>query len=101
MHNIAETKTELKNLLAQGLDQALKRLETALDPLSPTFNTFVQIKARYSAYLSTVILGMVSQAELDHTYAQLCHAFLLTVDGLSAGDLKTAEGSGAALMISS
>lgn len=96
MHTIAETKTELKTLLAKGLDQALKRLETALDPASPSFNTFVQIKARYSAYLSTVILGMVPQGELDHIYAQLCHAFLLTVDGLSASDLKTAEGPGAA-----
>ena len=88
MSRASEAKIALKALIAQGIDQAIRRLDEILDPKSLANNTFIQLKSRYSLYLSNIVLGMTSQDELNRQYAQISHAFIIVVDGLSDADLK-------------
>ncbi len=88
MNRIPEVKAAIKNLIGQGIDQAIRRLEEILSPASPLFNTYIQLKSRYSAYLSAVMLGTVSQKELDEQYAKLSHTLILLTDGIQDSDLN-------------
>jgi len=88
MSRVLETKASLKKLIAQGIDQAIRRLDELLNPELPYYNTYIHLKSRYSAYLSAVIMGTASQKELDEQYAKLSHTLILLVDGLQESDLK-------------
>jgi len=88
MSRVSETNALLKKLIAQGIDQAIRRLEEIISSESSLYNTFIQLKSRYSAYLNAIILGTVSQKELDGHYAKLSHSLILLVDGLKESDLK-------------
>ncbi len=79
---------QLKELIGRGLDQAIKRIEELLLPSATGYNMFVQVKGRYSNYLSNVALGMVGQKDLDQQYAQLANALLFVIDGIQDSDLK-------------
>jgi hypothetical protein len=68
---------QLKELLGRGLDQAIKRIEELLLPSATGYNMFVQVKGRYSNYLSNVALGMVSQKDLDQQLLRPHHVIYL------------------------
>ncbi len=86
-NHIETIKSEVKELLGRGIDQALNYLSQLVLERSPLYNTILQIKARYSAYLETVMLGTASQSELNITYAQLISGLLILVDKLHEKDI--------------
>ncbi|MBC7777047.1 MAG: SUMF1/EgtB/PvdO family nonheme iron enzyme [Phycisphaerae bacterium] len=88
MERLLKLKIELKNKLAEGLDLALKSLGEALDPTSLKYNDFIQQKSRYTAYLSAIMIGGNSPADLDRVYNAISHAYLLLVDTLTLNDVK-------------
>ena len=68
MDHLSKLKIELKNLLGEGLDIALKHIGEKMSPDSPKYNEYVQQKSRYAAYLSAIMMGGSSKAELDQVY---------------------------------
>lgn len=88
MSRATEDRIAVKALIAQGIDQAIKRLEEILDPASPAYNTFVLLKSRYKQYMNNVMLGMTGQDELNKQHTQISHAFIVAVDALEDSDLK-------------
>jgi hypothetical protein len=89
MPTLTEIKNEIKQLIPAGVDQTLKRVEDVLQPGSAKYNEFVQIKARYSAYLSSIIRGDVSNDEQNTVYNGITYALLLFIESLAEADLKT------------
>ncbi|MCB0530247.1 MAG: hypothetical protein KDC65_17335, partial [Saprospiraceae bacterium] len=76
MDRIGATRSELKRLLGEGLDLAFGQLAEEISPVSPKFDIYIQLKSRYSAYLSLTIIGGTSQKELDQTYNALSASLL-------------------------
>ncbi len=95
MDRLPTLQSELKNRLADGLDIALKYLAEAIADGSPKFDIFIQLKSRYSAYLSAIMVGGSSVTELEKVYNNLTAAFLLLVNSLTVNDLKPFEPSAA------
>ena len=91
----SEIKIAIKRAIGEGIDQAIKRIEEVLDSASPMYNALVQLKSRYSAYLSSVILGIASQKELDEQYAKLSLALIMLTDLLQDTDLKSGSSASA------
>lgn len=87
MDHLSKLKIELKNLLGEGLDIALKHIGEKMSPDSPKYNGYIQQKSRYSAYLKDVMSGRVSKADLDQVYNAISHACLLLIDSLTINDL--------------
>jgi len=85
MSNLPELKSNLKQLIAEGVNYAIKRLEEVLLPESDKFNEFVLLKGRYNTYLNAVIIGGTSKAELDEQYNEIAAALLHFSDSLREG----------------
>ncbi|MCB0530198.1 MAG: hypothetical protein KDC65_17090, partial [Saprospiraceae bacterium] len=91
MERIDTVRNDLKVLLGEGLDMALKRLGEEIDPGSPKFDIYIQLKSRYSAYLSLTIIGGTAQKELDQTYNALGASLLTFINTLQEQDLKSQQ----------
>ena len=89
--NAKEVKIAVKSLIAEDIDQAIVRLEEILDPSSPAYDTFVFLKSRYRQYTNNLVFGMTSQDDLNKQYAQISHAFIMSVNSLEDSDLKGAR----------
>lgn len=88
MNHLAEVKSQVKELITQGIDRALKYLVEVVDPSSPNYNSLTQLRARYSAYMSNIILGTISQDDMNLEYARLSHALIMLTEGLHESDLN-------------
>jgi hypothetical protein len=89
MPALSDIKNAIQQLIPQGVDQTLKRLEEVLQPGTPRYNDYLQIKARYSAYLSSLIRGDVSVKDQTTAYNGITYALLLFSETLTEGDFRT------------
>lgn len=88
MQTLIETQQKLKKLLAEGLDLAIREMETIIQAESIPYNVFIQLRARYTLHLNGVMLGITSPKEQELSYATLVNACLLFIDTIKEGDLK-------------
>lgn len=91
MNDLANTQEKLKLLLGEGLDVALKSVGEMLLPASLKYNVFAQLRSRYSAYLSAIMIGGDTTHDLELIYNGITNSYLLFIDSLHDNDLKPIE----------
>ncbi|MCK6692964.1 MAG: hypothetical protein L6Q97_12765 [Thermoanaerobaculia bacterium] len=77
-----------KSQIGEGIEPALKFLEQHLNPESPRFDDFIQIKSRYNSLQRELLLGTIDQNTYNQWRNSLSQALLLFSGELTEDDLR-------------
>jgi hypothetical protein len=91
MPTLPEIKSAIQQLIPDGVDLPLQRLEAVLLPGTPKYNEYLIIKSRYSAYLSSIIRGDMPLKDQNTTYNGITYSLLLFIESLTESDLKAGD----------
>lgn len=95
MSRLATLVQDLKSLIGEGIEPALKFLEQILSPGSDNYNDFIQIKGRYNSLQRELLLGTLDQATYEKARGGISQSLLILADTLKEDDLKSEAGTSA------
>lgn len=94
MKNLDEIKKELREVLVQGIPEAIKLLKSILPSNSSRHQDVLLLEGRLNDVNVSVLRGIISNEDLQLAYNQLRHALLELINSLEEGDLEEAAATG-------
>lgn len=87
MQSLTHLKKELKDLLTEGIDLAIEKLENLLASSSSAFNDLLLLKSRYKDSNKKLLIGLLSDQEAQLEFNKIRSALLHLIDSLTDADL--------------